>query len=395
MTADRRPFVAHLVSSPFFGGPERQIVGLTRALAPTHRSILGTFQDNGKSRAFLDAAEGYDCETFLLDADTPKYRQMIGELARRLRTLGVDVLCAHGYKADLVGRAATWMLGIPCVAISHGYTAETRKVRLNESLDRTSLRFMDAIACVSEAQAVKIRALGIAPSRIRTIRNAIDPANYGTGTPEARRRLEAFFARPPERIVGAIGRLSPEKGFPVFVDAAARFAAAHPEIGVVVFGDGRERALMEERIAAHGLADRFILAGFATDLAALTPALDLLVLPSFTEGLPVVVLEGLASRVPVVATAVGGTPEVIGDGSCGRLVPAGDAASLAGAIVDVLGDETRRRAMGEAGRRKVEAEFTHAAQAHAYAALFDELLPSLAEQDRPALRGQRGRSRVA
>src|SRR5207244_3581755 len=122
-----------------------------------------------------------------------------------------------------------------------------------------------------------------------------------------------------------------------------------------------------------GLGDRVILAGFRGDLDQLLPALDLLVLPSFTEGLPNVVLEAFAARVPVVATAVGGTPEVITDGVSGYLVPAGDPAALARRILDVVRDDQGRRAMGRHGYERVQAEFTFEAQAQQYQKLFASL----------------------
>ena len=116
-----------------------------------------------------------------------------------------------------------------------------------------------------------------------------------------------------------------------------------------------------------------MLPGFRDDLDALLPAFDVLALPSYTEGLPNVVLEAFAAAVPVVATAVGGTPEVIDDGVSGSLVPAGDPVALANRLLDLLADEGRRQAMGAAGRQCVRESFTFAAQARRYLQLFDEL----------------------
>ena len=119
------------------------------------------------------------------------------------------------------------------------------------------------------------------------------------------------------------GRLSPEKGFDLLVEAAALVVREHPRVGFLLCGDGPERPALARRIAEHGLEGKFVLAGFRTDLERLLPAWDLAVLSSHTEGLPVAVLEALAAGVPVVATAVGGTPEVVEDGVSGYLVPPG------------------------------------------------------------------------
>ena len=141
----------------------------------------------------------------------------------------------------------------------------------------------------------------------------------------------------------------------------------------MLFGDGPLREDLARQIAAAGLAGRFVLAGFRDDLDRFLPHLDLLVLPSYTEGLPNVVLEAFAAGVPVVATAVGGTPEVVEDGVSGWLVPPGDPAALARRILDVLGHEERRRTMGERGRARIRSQFTFEAQSLLYQELFAEL----------------------
>jgi glycosyltransferase involved in cell wall biosynthesis len=174
-------------------------------------------------------------------------------------------------------------------------------------------------------------------------------------------------------IVGAAGRLSPEKGFEVLVAAAERVLRRDPSVGFVLFGEGPCRARLARQIKAAGLGGAFVLSGFRADLDRFLPHLDLLVLPSYTEGLPNVVLEACAAAVPVVATAAGGTPEVIEDGLNGYLVPVGDAARLAERIDAVLTAEDRGRTLGFEGRQRVLERFTFAAQARRYLDLFEEL----------------------
>src|SRR5205085_7777611 len=141
--------------------------------------------------------------------------------------------------------------------------------------------------------------------------------------------LMAFFAVPPKLIVGAAGRLSVEKGFEVLVDAARLINSKYPHVGFVVFGEGAQRERLQQRIDRYHLGGSFVLAGFRHDLDELIRQLDLFVLPSYTEGLPNVVLEAFAAGVPVVATSVGGTPEIVQHERSGLLVPPGDASALA------------------------------------------------------------------
>src|SRR5262249_52452719 len=270
----------------------------------------------------------------------------VRETVRLLRYLRADVLCCHGYKADLLGRPAARRAGVPAVAVSRGWTGESFKIRLYERLDRFLLRWMDRVVCGSGGQAVKVRRAGVAPEKITVIRNAIRPERFAAPDPVYRRKLAALFPRPRRWVIGAAGRLSPEKGFDVLIEAARQVVREEPAAGFILFGEGALRGALSRHIEAAGLKGRFVLGGFRDDLDRLIPCFDLLILPSFTEGLPNVVLEGLAAGVSVVATAVGGTPEVIEDGVCGVLVPPGDPGALARRIADLLGSEGERRTMG-------------------------------------------------
>lgn len=366
--------IANLMASPFFGGPERQMLGLARHLPAGFESVFLSFAENGRCRPFLDEAQCHGFETRALVHNAPNFRLAAAEVAKNLRRLGADVLTCSGYKPDLLGWRAARQAGIPVVSVSHGWTAATLKVRLYESLDRLVLRWMDAVVCVSEAQASRVRAARVPENKIVVIRNAIPSEAFAPADPAYGTLLRSFFVRPPRHIVGAAGRLSPEKGFDQLVEAAARVLHRAPDVGFIHFGDGPLRENMEQRIASLGLRDRFVLAGFRSDIAGFLPHLDLVALPSYTEGLPVVLLEAFAAGVPAVATAVGGTPEVVQEGKSGYLIPARDPVALAERILQALGDDAARRQMGSHARRHVQEHFTFAAQSLLYQELFEKLV---------------------
>ena len=365
--------VVHLMASPFFGGPERQALGLARHLPAECRIVFLSFAERGLGRPFLQRAEAEGFRAVCLKANAPHFLRAAREVADWLRRLGADVLCTSGYKPDLIGWLAARRARVPVVAIAHGWTAATWKVRLNEAADRWVMRRVDAVVCVSEGMAAKVRGAGVPAARSPVIRNAIDAAAFGPPDPAVRESLRGLFRERPGRIVAAAGRLSPEKGFDVLIDAAVRLAPDWPDVGFAVFGDGPLREELIRRIAERGLQGRFVLAGFRTDLERLLPACDLAVSSSHTEGLPVAVLEEMASGLPVVATAVGGTPEVVEDSVTGRLVPPGDPAALARVMAELLAAPERARAMGRAGRRRVETCFAFTAQAEEYLRLFRRL----------------------
>lgn len=366
--------VAHLTASPFFGGPERQMLGLAQSLPADVRSLFVSFPERGLCRAFLSELHRHHIPAHALTHNTPHCLAAIRELTERLRQERIDLLCCHGYKPNLVGRPAARRRGIPVIAVSRGWTRATWKVRLYEALDRFHLRCMDRVVCVSEGQAEKVRRAGTPAARVRVIRNAIFTDRFGEPDGPGRAFLQSFFARPCSHVIGAAGRLSPEKGFGDLVSAAAAVVRAFPDAGFLLFGDGPLQGPLARQIADLGLQDRFILAGFRADLDRWLPNFDLFVLPSYTEGLPNVVLEASAARVPVIATAVGGTPEALEDGQGGFLVPPADPAALARRITQLLADARLRETFGMGGYFRVRDHFTFTAQARQYLRLFRELL---------------------
>jgi glycosyltransferase involved in cell wall biosynthesis len=349
------------------------MLGLARSLAADFASVFLSFSEGGRCRAFLEQARQHGFEAQELEHDTPHLGAAVRDLTGHLRRVGATVLCCHGYKADLVGRLAARRQQIPAIAVSRGWTGECLKVRLYEGLDRWHLRWMDRVVCVSEGQAQRVRRAGVPARRVVVIHNAIQPARFHQIEPTGRELLQGFFAQPRSRFIGAAGRLSPEKGFSVLIESAKQVVRQEPSAGFLLFGDGPLRATLARQIASEGLAESFVLAGFRGDLDRLLPSLDLLVLPSYTEGLPNVVLEALAAEVPVVATAVGGTPEVIDDRVSGYLVPPGDPTAVAERTLHALRCETERRAMGRRGRERVLRDFTFETQGLHYRRLFQEL----------------------
>lgn len=367
--------VVHLTASTFHGGPERQMLGLARGLMDDVRTTFVSFPEQGRCRSFLAMARQQGFETVTLQRDTPRFRQSIREITEVLEQLSADLLLCHGYKASLLGRPAARRVGIPAVAVSRGWTAENWRVRLYEWIDRLHLRFMDQVVAVSQAQAEKVLRAGVSRDKVRVIPNAIDPERFVDPDPRYRIKLEKLFRTPKSHLIATAGRLSPEKGFDVFIAAAARVLEAQPDVGFVIFGHGSLKPMLQQQITFQGLGSSVVLGGFRNDLDRFLPQLDLFVLPSHTEGLPNVVLEACAAGVPVVATEVGGTPEIIEEGVSGLLCPPGDADALAARILEAIEDEEKLREMGFQGRQRVLEQFTFSSQVQEYRKLFASLLP--------------------
>jgi glycosyltransferase involved in cell wall biosynthesis len=366
--------IFHLTASTLFGGPERQMLGLAQFLPARFTSSYASFPEGGRSSAFLNQVRqaGFVADTLI--ADTPNIPEAVGELTRLLRSRSASLLVCHTFKPNVLGRIAARRVGIPIVAVSRGWTWENLKVRAYESIDRVNLRFVDQVIAVSDGQAERVRRCGVPRNRITVIRNAARLAAFADPKPEYRSKLQAFFPNGNvSHLILAAGRLSTEKGFDVLLESVPRVLSQHPNCGFVLFGEGVERAKLQARIVELGLSNQFLMPGHTVELDQYLPWADLVVLPSHTEGLPNVALEASAAGVPVVATAVGGTPEVIADGISGLLVPPAQPGKLADSINKVLSEPGLKARLGVGGRERMQAEYTFEAQAQKYAELFDRL----------------------
>lgn len=369
----KRMRVAHLIATNFYGGPERQIVCHAKQVVQSGVDpLVISFMEYGQENELLVAAQKEGVACAALQARGPFHPGAVSELVRLLRSEDAGLLVSHGYKANVIGRLASWYLKIPEIAVSRGWTAENGRIRLYEKLDRFFLRLADEVVAVSEGQRQKILACGVRPEKVRVIHNAIDLATY-PGPAEKSFRDELGIPR-DAILVATAGRLSPEKNHLGLVDAARQVLAQDPDVYFAIFGEGFLRPDLEKAIRDAGMARRFFLPGFRCDVRSLLHEIDIFVLPSHTEGLPNVILEAFACRKPAVATSVGGTPEVVRQGENGFLVPAGEMGAFAAAIMDLVTNPDLRRRMGDNGYEHVKAAFDYAGQTKAYVDVYSELL---------------------
>jgi glycosyltransferase involved in cell wall biosynthesis len=273
-----------------------------------------------------------------------------------------DVVCATGYKADVL---AAWLADTPSVATLRGWTAQDAKVRLFEWLDRRTLRRHDSVTVVSNTlREAAIRA-GVSPGRVFWVPNAIDPGRLPP--PRLREDLcREIGADPGQVLLGAVGRLSPEKGHRVLIEAFAAVRRRLPEARLAIAGDGPEEASLRRQAEALGLSGLVTFMGLRADGQQIIAALDVMALPSFTEGMPNVLLEAFAYGTPVVATRVGGVPDMVLDGRSGWLVPAGDTETLAAALLEAIENRVEAKRRADQARSVLSEHFTVEKQAEAW-----------------------------
>jgi glycosyltransferase involved in cell wall biosynthesis len=261
------------------------------------------------------------------------------QLRRVFRELRPDVVHTHSSKAGLLGRLAARRERVPTIVHTvHGWSFHDQMAPLTRAayvrLERRAARWTDRIVTVSTLDREKGLAARVGvSSQYRTIHELNDLRRYSAGD-HTRSAARASLGLPLDSfVVGAVGRLSEQKDPQTWVRAASLVAAQAPDARFVMIGDGDLRAVTERAAAELGVADRLLLTGLRDDVPAILPAMDVLLLTSRWEGLPLVIPQAMAAGVPVVATAVDGNREIVHDGENGLLAPPGDPELLAGAVL--------------------------------------------------------------
>jgi glycosyltransferase involved in cell wall biosynthesis len=345
--------ILHVLAASTVGGLERVVESLAaghRAL--THRVCVAVVLEPMESEhPFVRSLHGRDLEVVPIQVAARSYhaeRAAIANLCDRLRP---DVVHTHGYRADVVDAGVARRLGIATLTTVHGFTGGDWKNRLYELLQRRAFRRFDAVVAVSRPLGNALAADGVPRGRLHVIQNAWDGAVALLERPAARRALGV----PDEGFrVGWVGRMSREKGPDVILQALALLGDAPVELSML--GDGEERTRLQSRGEVLGVAARTTWHGTVDEAAPLFPAFDVFVLSSRTEGTPMALFEAMAAGVPVVATTVGGVPDVVSAAEA-ILVPPDDPASLADAVRETLGNPAAARDRARAARRRLEREF--------------------------------------
>jgi len=346
--------VLHVIAPGDVGGAERVVHTLaTGQHQAGHQVRVVAVLANGADRhPFLAPLDKAGVETIPLRVPPRAYRRertAIEELCRRFRP---DVMHTHGYHVDVVDAGAARRAGVRTVTTVHGFTGGDWKNWIYERLQRRAFRRFDAVVAVSRPLARDLERTGVPSVRVHMVPNAW-PASDPPPLP--RDQARAQLAVPNGRFhVGWVGRLTPEKGADVLLAALARLTDL-PVVASVV-GDGRGRPALEQLAARLGLGDRVRWLGNVAEAARLFAAFDVFALSSRTEGTPIVLFEAMAARTPIVASAVGGVPDVLSPQEA-LLVGADDPAALARAIRSVHADPAAAADRARRANERLAREF--------------------------------------
>lgn len=361
-----KPRVMQLVLSLSPGGTERLVIEICRHLANRIDSSVCCLDEPGAWAAELAPL---DIPVMSLSRQPGFHPGLALELARVIKARQIDVVHCHHYSPFVYGLLATVLHPrVRLVFTEHGRLANTGTSRKRQIVNPMLAWWPARLCAVSADLRRHMISEGFPGRRLEVVYNGI-AAGERPRPAQRQAAREALGLAPGALVVGSVGRLDPVKNLPALLRAHARLLAEHPEARLVIVGDGPDREALHAEALALNIAGAVVFTGYRADVRTVMPAFDIYANSSRYEGVSLTILEAMAAGLPVVATDVGGNPEVVCDHETGRLV-AGHAGALAGALIELANHPKRRHAMGDAGRWRVKRHFSLDRMAEHYAEFY-------------------------
>jgi glycosyltransferase involved in cell wall biosynthesis len=358
--------IVQVVESLDVGGAERVAVELSNALCKRNRVVVVCVKRHGALRAELSK----EIDVVCLDRPEGNDFRSVARIRDVVRIASADVVHSHhwGVLAE-VGLALRSLSPRVFVHTAHGRypphaSSATGKIKnaLRHIMERRLVRKGCQIVCVSEELASYVNEeLGVPLASLKTIPNGVDTEGPGRARND-RTAVDYRFI--------AVGRMVQVKNLPLLIKAFEIVHRVEPGIVLRLVGDGPERPHLERMVNTVGLGHKIEFLGFRSEVAALFADSDAFVIPSLMEGMPMALLEAMRSRLPVIATRVGGIPRVITDGRSGLLVESRDVQALANAMLQLARSADRGRGLGESGYAELVAKFSLSQMVHAYERIY-------------------------
>lgn len=370
-----KPKVLIIIATSSIGGPGKGLFQFLR-FAPKEEFeyLLCNFSVKGKVKGdFIDEARKRGLNLKLLNQNHFYDPTLISQTKQLIKDQGFNIIQTHGHKANFIARYVKRSIQIPWLCFVHGWTDEDLKIRIYNKVDRWSIKSADKIIAVSEAIKNRLIKIGISEQKIMVIYNAIEDNGFYKEPPDPNLRKK-YASGDETLLVGVIGRLSREKGQRIFLDTWEKVCRHIPNAKALLIGDGPDREILKKICIEKGLQENVFFIGHQLNPHPFYRILDLVVMPSLSEGLPNVPLEAMAHKKAIIATSVGGTPEIIEDGMNGTLVKPSDLDSLSTAIIKLLMNREKRNSFANIGFSSLYPKFSPQNRVSKILSLYQELL---------------------
>lgn len=363
-------------SSVGFFGAENVIMEVAKAIVDSpYEPIIGVLKNSHNPHTEMAAVapkNGLVSKVFPCDGRFSM--KTAGAVRQYMLDNDIDIVHAHGYKADFYALFATLNTGCKRVATIHPWLIESNRMgsaKFYMAFDKALLRSFHGIVAISDEMRDEVVRDGMKPARVVTIENGIDLQRFAA-TPNVASTRRDFGIPAGARVIGAVGRLSEEKGHAVLLAATKSLVGEFPDLCVMLVGDGPEREKLMQEVATLGLQKHVIFTGVCSDIPKALAVMDIFVLPSLTEGLPMALLEAMAAKKTIITTAVGSIPRVIRNQQNGVIVPPNSALAISQALADLLRDAPNALRLADRAYAEVQS-FSAEMMGKKYVKLYDQL----------------------
>ncbi len=371
--------IIYIIDRLGMGGAERLMVPILKHLDKKHFLPRVCFLQNQSDSSIAEKIRELGISVDFIPVRRLRNPSNIPRLIKYLRQYHADLVHTQLEFSDILGNIASKILRLPSVCTVHTLPPHEKRIRakLRQRLFWLSHRiFCNRVIAVSEgARKYYLNISKNQPGKVKTIYNGIDPDRFITieKSKQIKLRRELGIAEDASILI-TVAVLRPQKGLQYLIDALPAIIKAIPNVYYLVVGSGDYKTALVEMAENAGLKKRIIFSGMRSDIPELLSIADVFVLPTLTEALPTVLMEAMAARKPIIASDVGGVPEIISDKENGFLLPPKDPAKLAEACIELVTAPDLRKKMGDAGWKTVNKIFNIRRQVKQLEILYDELL---------------------
>jgi glycosyltransferase involved in cell wall biosynthesis len=368
--------ILHLRDTVEIGGPGKTIFETVNTIKKDKYNIhIGVFTRwaENNTTPFIKEARNKGYNLHLIKSFNQFDPLILVNTLFLVKKLNIHIIHSHEFLSDVISMCIGGITKIPIITTLHGWICNTRKDQLYVKLDQKIIKRFDRVIVVSEDIKKKLQNSGISEQKIAVLHNCIKSAAFKKqGKKGYLNELIGVKLKKP--VIGTIGRLSAEKGHEDFIEAAGIVIKKGYSANFILVGDGPDRKKLQDKIDHLNLSKNIFITGYVNDIRKVYEDLDLMILPSYTEGLPNVILEALSMEVPVIATAVGGTPEIIESPEIGVLVPPRQPEQLANAIITFLENTEKFKRKTRFGSILIEKKFNFIERTKKLEKIYDEVV---------------------
>jgi glycosyltransferase involved in cell wall biosynthesis len=361
--------ILHLRSSGGFYGAENVIWQLAKQHQSGVCSVVASFVDESGDNELLRRCRQDGIPSLPIPCRGMIDHRAIARVRQIIRQQGIDILHTHEYKSTILGLLATAGISLGRVSTNHSWDWIDRKLWFYQRLEGLCYTGFDAIVAVSESVAQQVRPFLRRKQKLSVISNGIDCDSFSDSDGGQRIRRGLGFSQ-NDFVAGVVGRFSLQKGHCYLLRAAQQLVQKLPHLKFVFWGSGELENELRRQVGEYGLDQSVVFAGVSANMPAVYGAMDLLIIPSLSEGLPMTMLEAMAAGIPVMATPVGDIPKVIMDGKSGFLFASGSVEALIDKMQMVYNNKDSLREVADCGRRIVRAGYSSVQMANEYRKIY-------------------------